>query len=526
MLSRRSLLAGTAAASLARPSLARAAGTGTLRFVPRTDIGILDPIWTTALITRNHGFMVYDTLFGQDAAFRASPQMLEGYTTAGDGLTWTLVLRDGLLWHDGERVLARDCVASIRRWGARDAYGQALLAATNELSAPDDKTILFRLKAPFPFLPDALGKSATYMPAMMPERLAAKGPTVQITEIVGSGPFRFKADERVPGSRTVYERFAGYRPRESGTPSRTAGPKRVHFDRVEWVTMPDGSVAAGALKAGEIDWWDYPIVDLLPSLKRPDITVRVLDPNGQMNILRLNHLQPPFDNPEIRRALLSAVDQADFMTAVSGEEKALWRDDVGIFCPETPLATPLPAGTFGGARDLPAVARRIREAGYRGEPVALIVASDFPVHRALADVGADLMRKVGLNVDYQSVDWGTVQQRRFKKEPVDKGGWSAFFTAWDGADMLNPAGHLSLRGNGPNAWFGWPTDPKLETLRDEWFVAPDLAAEKRIAADLQAQALISVPYVPLGQNFQPTAYRSNLTGLLDGFATFWNVRRT
>ena len=525
MVSRREFLL-TGAAALTAPHLARADAQRVLRFVPRTDLGIVDPIWTTALITRNHAFMVFDTLFGQDSAFRPSPQMLAGYNVEDDERRWTLVLRDGLSWHDGERVLARDCVASIKRWGARDAYGQALMAATDELSAADDRTILFRLKAPFPFLPNALAKSQTNMPAMMPERLAGKGPGVQITEVVGSGPFRFKADERVPGARAVYERFARYKPREDGTPSRTAGPKHVYFDRVEWITMGDAATAANALQAGEIDWWDYPVVDLVPALKaRPDLTVRVLDPNGQMNIFRMNQLHPPFDNPAIRRALLGAFDQAEFMTAVAGEDRSLWRDRVGVFCPDTPLATDVGLSVLDGPRDLEGAKRAIGEAGYKGEPIALLVSSDFPVHKALADIGADTMRRIGLNVDYQSLDWGTVQQRRYKKEPVDKGGWSGFFTAWDGADMIDPAGHISLRGNGANSWFGWPTNPKLEQLRDAWFSAEDLAAQKTIADAMQAEALSSVPYIPLGQNFQPTAYRSDLTGLLDGFAAFWNVRR-
>ena len=528
MVTRRGLLAGAGAGvlALAAPRVARAEGARVLRFAPRTDLGIVDPIWTTALITRNHGFMVYDTLFGQDSSFRASPQMVDGYRVDNDGRLWTLTLRDGLLWHDGERVLARDCVASIRRWGARDAYGQALMAATDELSAPDDRTIVFRLKRPFPLLPDALGKSSTNMPAMMPERLAGKGPNVQITEVVGSGPFRFKADERVPGARAVYERFEGYRPRPDGTPSRTAGPKHAHFDRVEWITMGDSGAASAALQAGEIDWWDYPVVDLLPTLRaRKDLAVRVLDPNGQMNILRLNHLHAPFDNPAIRRALLGAVDQSEFMTAVAGEDGRLWRDNVGMFCPDTPLATDVGLPKPGAKPDLAAAKRAVEAAGYKGEKVVLLVSSDFPVHKALADVGQDLMTKIGLNVDYQSLDWGTVQQRRYKKDPADKGGWSAFFTAWDGADMINPAGHISLRGNGANSWFGWPTDAKLEEERDAWFDAPSLAAQKRIAEAMQVEALQSVPYVPLGQNFQPTAYRSDLSGLLDGFAIFWNVKR-
>jgi peptide/nickel transport system substrate-binding protein len=250
---RREFLAGSAA-TLALPAVARAQGSRVLKFIPQSDLTVLDPVWTTAYVTRNHAFMVFDTLYGQDSSYRVSPQMVAGHVVENDSRRWKLTLRDGLKWHDGDRVLARDCVASVQRWGKRDAFGQALLAATDELSAPDDRTIEFRLKKPFPLLPDALGKSPSLMCAMMPERLARTDAFTQVTELVGSGPYRFVASERVPGARAVYERFPDYVPRAEGTPDWTAGPKVVNFDRVEWTTIPDASTAASALRNGEQDW--------------------------------------------------------------------------------------------------------------------------------------------------------------------------------------------------------------------------------------------------------------------------------
>ena len=139
-MNRRALLAtAAAAATLASPRAVRAAGSTTLRFIPQADLSILDPHVNTAYVTRNHGYMVYDTLYGTDAQYRVSGQMVEGHTTEDEGRRWTLTLRPGLLWHDGTPVLARDCVASIRRWGARDTFGQTLLAATDSLDAPDDR---------------------------------------------------------------------------------------------------------------------------------------------------------------------------------------------------------------------------------------------------------------------------------------------------------------------------------------------------------------------------------------------------
>ncbi len=521
-IGRRLLLAGVG--SLAAPKLVTAQATRRLRFITRGDPTILDPVWSTATITRNHSLMVFDYLFGLDAAGNPQPQMLEGARVDDDGRRWTLILRDGLRWHDNEAVLARDCVASIRRWGARDAYGQALMAATDALSAPDDRTIVFRLKHAFPTLPLALGKTSAAVCAMMPERLASTPATQPIQEIVGSGPFRYKADERVVGATTVYERFAGYKPRE-GTPSGSAGAKRVFFDRVEWIAMPDPGTAAAALQNGEVDWWDLPVVDLLPVLKkRGNVTARVLDPSGAMNVMILNHVQPPFDNPGIRRALLAAVDQSEFLTALLGDDPALKHVPTGFFCPGTAAASDAGLSVFQGPRDLKACAAAVKAAGYKGEPVAVMVSGDYASLTALSEVGADVMRKIGLNVDSQMVDWGTVQQRRVKKDPVQGGGWSSFFTAFEGTDQTNPAGHLALKSSGPTAFFGWPDDPKIETLRDAWLVAGD-ADRPGICRELQMQAFDSVPYIPLGQSFNPTAYLSNVVDLLDGPPKFWNVRR-
>ena len=263
-VSRRTILA----TALTAPAVARAAGRNVLTFIPQADLSVLDPIFTAAYVTRHHAMMVFDTLYGMDAAYRIQPQMAEGHLIEDDGLTWRIRLRDGLLWHDGEKVLARDCAASIRRWGTRDGFGQTLMAATADLSAEDDKTLRFRLKRPFPLLAAALGKPGSNVCAMMPERLATTDPFKQITEMTGSGPFRFLPKERVSGSLAAYERNASYLPRPSGEPSFTAGPKHVHVDRVEWHVVPDPATAAAAMRTGERDWWEAPTFDLLPMLRR------------------------------------------------------------------------------------------------------------------------------------------------------------------------------------------------------------------------------------------------------------------
>ncbi len=523
-MQRRHFLAGSAA-TLAMPAIARAQGSRVLKFIPQSDVTILDPIWTTAYVTRNHGFMIFDTLYGIDNQYRAQPQMVAGHTVENDGTVWRLTLRDGLKWHDGERVLARDCVASILRWGKRDPFGQTLLQFAAELTAADDKTIVFKLKRPFALLPDALGKPGSNFCAMMPERLAKTDAFTQITDMVGSGPFKFKADERVVGSQVVYVRNADYVPRQGGAAEWTSGPKIVNFDRVEWHVIPDTGTAAAAMQSREMDWWENPTSDMLPLLRQAKLQVEITDPTGLMACMRLNELHPPFDNPAIRRALLKAVNQSDFMIAVAGTDPMLWHVPTGIFCPGTPMASDVGLEVFTGPRDYAGAKRDIEAAGYKGEKVVVLAPTDFPILKAEADVGSDVMRKIGLSVDYQAMDWGTVVQRRAKMDPPDKGGWSVFHTFWAGLDQSNPVGHVFLRGNGKDGVIGWPTAPKIETLRSQWIAAPDLTAQKKLAEDLQRQALIDVPYVPLGQSFAPTSFRQDIRGVLDGFVMFWNVRR-
>ncbi|MBV9813380.1 MAG: ABC transporter substrate-binding protein, partial [Acetobacteraceae bacterium] len=425
---RRQFLAASAAV-LAAPAGARAQGASVLRFVPQADLALLDPVQTTGAVTRNHALLVFDQLYAADASLRAQPQMAEGHTIADDGKRWTIRLRDGLQFHDGQKVLARDCVASIRRWGRRDTFGLALMAVTDDIAAPDDRTLVFRLKRPFPLLADALGKSNSNVCVMMPERLASTDPAVQVTEMIGSGPYRFAASERVAGSLAVYQRFEGYVPRAEGEPSWLAGPRRAHFDRVEWHILPDPATAAAALQAGEVDWWELPAFDLLPLLRRnPRVRVETIETYGFYSLLRPNHLYPPFDNPAVRRALRGAFVQADFMQAVVGENRELWRDGVGYFLPGSPSASDVGLDRLPRSLDADGVKRDLQAAGYRGEAVIVLDATDFQTTHAMTEVAADALRRCGVNVDLQAMDWGTALKRLGNQDPPDKGGWNLFST--------------------------------------------------------------------------------------------------
>ena len=520
MVSRRTFLAATASA-LAAPAIAQPAKL--LRFIPEGDPAVIDPIWTTATVTRNHGYLVFDTLYGQAADYAIQPQMVAGHTIEDDGKRWRLTLRDGLRFHDGEPVRAADCIASIRRFAARDAFGKALMDATDAMSAASDTVIEFRLKTPFPLLPNALGKTGTSMPCMMPERLAKTDQNVQVTEMVGSGPFRFKADERVPGALVVYERNRDYVPRPDGSPTFTAGPKIVHYDRVEWRVIPDPATAANAIVNGEVDWWQASTPDLLPVLRaKAGMKLEVLDPGGALGCLRFNELFPPFDNAAIRRALLGAIDQDEVMQAVAGDDRSLWKDHVGLFSPDTPMATTEGTDVLVGKRDFARVRDELKKAGYKGEKVVLLDPTDYPNTHPMVLVCADAFQKAGVNVDVAASDWGTVVQRRASRKPPDQGGWNVFFTYLNGTNNFDPASHLGLRGNGDQAWFGWPRAPELEALRSQWFAAPDLAAQKQVCAAMQRAFFQDPTYIPLGAYYDTTAYRG-IKGVRTGFVQFYGV---
>jgi peptide/nickel transport system substrate-binding protein len=517
----KSALAG--AAVLSAPAIVRGEGARTITFIPHADLASLDPVWTTADITRNYSLAVFDTLYGFDAEFKVQPQMVEGHVSENEGKEWTLTLRDGLKFHDGTPVLARDCVASIVRCGKRNPMTGALMARTDEISAPSDKQIRIRLKKPFALVPDAL---AEIYCAIMPERLAKTDAFEQVKEAVGSGPFKFVASERVPGSRVVFEKNPDYVPRSSGKPSFNAGPKIVYVDRVVWSFVPDSSTAAAALQRGEVDWWENPQLDLVPQLKSDkNLTVKVFDRTGEIGCLRFNHLHPPFDNPAIRRVVATAIDQKDVMTAVAGSVPELVKTDVGIFVPGTPMANDVGVAVTRGPKDYAKIKKELEAAGYKGEKIVILAATSIPAIFAEAQVASDVLQKIGMNVDFQALEWGTVVARRAVKEPVDKGGWNVFYTYLGGFGNISPGPDIAIRGNGTSAWFGWPTNPKMEALRDAWFDAPDLVAQQKICRDMQTLFWEDPPYVPLGMYDLPNAFHNYLQDIRDGWPQFYGVKR-
>jgi len=521
------MLRGLVATALIVTALAGSAAAQTgpvLRAVPIGDLKVVDPIWSTAYITRNHGYLVWDTLFALDADNRPQPQMVERYTVSDDGLTYRFTLRAGLTWHDGTPVRARDCVASIKRWGARDGMGGALLEHTARLEPVDDATFELVLKRPLGFVIDALGKIDSNVPFMMPERLAQTDPNTQITEVVGSGPFRFVATEWVPGAKVVYERFAGYKPRAE-PPSQAAGGKVAKLARVELVYMPDPGVAINALLKGEVDLLETVANDLLAPLEASSaVVVAPNDPLGYQLFMMINHLHPPFDTVAARHALLRGVKQSEFLASAIGDEKR-WRECTALFGCGTPNETH--AGAEGFAQFDPEAAKAmLRAAGYDGRPVAVLDPTDNPTLHGAALMARETLVRMGASVDLMALDWSTVLQRRASKAAPGQGGWNILVTNATVTGISSPLLNPFLR-NCEQAWYGWPCDRRIPALTRDWILETDPAKQRATLEALQRAHFDNVTNIPLGQYRNVIAYRKALKGVLPGPALFyWNIEKS
>jgi peptide/nickel transport system substrate-binding protein len=523
------LTAGTAAAvgTLAAPRLSRAQNARVLRFVPQANLSSLDSVAGTQYVVRNASLMVWDTLYGIDHTVTPKPQMAEGHEVSSDFKEWTFRLRPGLKWHDGAPVLSRDVVASLERWMVRDTMGQRIKASMDAMETPDDRTVRIRLNKPFPKMLFALGKNNAPVALIMPERIAKTDPFKLITEYVGSGPMVFKKDEWVPGSRAVFERFADYQPRAEAA-DWLAGGKRMMFDRIEWLILPDDATKAAALQNGEVDWWENPIPDLVPLLKRNrNLNVDIADPLGNVGSFRINHLHPPFNDVRVRRAVQTALSQEDYMRAVVGDDETLWKALPSFFTPGTPSYTEAGGDVLKGPRRYDEAKKLLAEAGYKGEKIVLLVATDVSITKAQGDVTADLLRKIGMDVDYQALDWGTVGARRAKKDPPSEGGWNIFHTWHAGADCINPAPYTALDAGGDKAWFGWPNSPEVQSGIAAWYDAPSAEAEKQTMDTINLDSMDYVTYIPTGFFLQYQSWRKNVNGVVKApFPVFWGVSKT
>lgn len=527
-MNRRDLMLGTAAAAAAAslPQPAAAQAKGVLKVIPHAALTTLDPVATTGYIVRDHGYMIWDTLFAQDEKLEVKPQMAQGVEISPDKLTYRITLRDGLAWHDDTAVTSADCVPSLTRWGQVDGMGIRLMTYVDSITADGPKTIVIKLKRPYGSVLESIGKLSTNVPFMMPKRFAEKAPTDRLTanDLIGSGPFKWMASEYKPGARVVYTRNAAYKPR-SEAPSNASGGKNVYLEGVEWVHFPDPTTALNALMSGEIDYYEQVPADLMQVVARaPGVKLINRNPLGNVAMGRFNHLAAPTNNPGVRRAIAMAVNQSDALKAAIGQNDYMQVCHSIVPCGTT-FESKEGTGPIGKG-NLDEAKKVLAASGYNGEKIVILATTDIPIQTALATVVADTCKRLGMNVDAQAMDWATVLQRRTNRNPPDQGGWNMFFTWWEGADVLDPVVQFAMSGAGDKAWVGWANDPETEALRTQFAEAGSVEDKKRIVDAIQKRQFeVGNFQVGLGQFFVATGIRDNISGILQAPPFYWNIKK-
>ena len=498
-----------------------------LRIVPHSNLAVLDPIWTTAYMSRNHGYMIYDTLFGTDENGKIKPQMVESWTESGDHRLWSFKLRKGLAFHDGAPVTGDDVIASLQRWGKRDAMGSALMTFVQSMDSPTPDTFRIFLGEACGFVLEALGKPSSNVPFIMPKRVAETDAFKQIEDYIGSGPFIFKKDEFKPGDKAVYLKNTKYVPR-SEPPSGTAGGKNVYVDRVEWnLALRDAQAQVNALKNGEVDIIEALGFDHYETVKADTTLQLPLYANlGLQYMARFNHLHKPFDNAKVRQAAIAAMTQEPFLRAQVGV-KELYKTCPSMFVCNTPYGSlagsDLQAkSTMKKAQDL------LKASGYDGTPIVIMKPTDLASIQKLPDVAAQLLRQAGFKVDLQAMDWQTLVGRRAKKDAPEKGGWHMFLTAWNVFDVWSPIANPTMDTRGEKSgWFGWASDDKMIEIRNQFMRATDEPTKKKLADQLHARAFEVGTHAPLGEYNQPMATRKNITGFfITNGNIYWNLKKS
>jgi peptide/nickel transport system substrate-binding protein len=512
------LLAG----AVALAPLAIGACDNNVHVATHAKLEILDPTWTTAYITRSHGYLVYDTLFALDQNLEPKPQMVDSYTTSDDGKTWTFRLRRGLKWHDGTPVTAEDCVVSLQRWSRRDGMGQELFKDVQALNAPDSNTIVMQLRQPSGLVLEALAKPSATVPFMMPKRIAETDPSTPIQEAIGSGPYIFQKEKFVSGSQAIYAKNEAYVPRAEKA-SMAAGGKVAKAKEIGLIHYPDDKAAALALLKDQVQYVESPSPRIAAELTgKNGVVVAHTDPLGNVAMMRFNSQQPPFNNPAVRRAVLTTIDQSAYMNAALGDAR-FYRSCSSVFPCNTPMANDAGNGILKVA-NLDAARRALSAAGYKGETVVILNPVDIPVIAAFTRVTAENLRKIGMNVEVRDMSFETMMKQRTIRGPVAQGGWSMFHTWWLAGDVADPLA-IAFSGNAATGWPGAPNDPQLEQLRMTYAKATGLDQKKELATRVQQRLLEIGALGTLGQFFEPVAFRDNVVGLTSPIQFYWSLAK-
>ncbi len=492
-----------------------------VRIVPQLELRIADPYVNTNYGSRNHAHMIYETLFALNEKREPKPMMVGDWSVSQDRLTWSFTLRPGLKWHDGKLVTTADVVASLERFMKKDGLGGKLQAALDSLKADDARSFTIALKKPFGLVLDALAKPSGYGAFILPERFARMSDGDKDFEPVGSGPFVFRKEQWRPGVKSVFEKNRDYTPRDEPADG-LAGGKVVKIDRVEWISMPDVNTSANALMAGEVDLIESLAFDVMPQLRADNkIALRQTDVTGNQPYLRMNHLHPPFNNPKARQALLLIMDQDLYGQAIAGD-KSLYS-----VCPAY-LMCGSPYGSSAGALkpDLEKARALMKEAGYNGEKIVMLEPTNHPAFDGATLVTASQLRKIGVNVDLQGMDYNSMMVRRASRNPPGQGGWHLSHSGNFGVDVASPMTNIYLASNCGNAAPGWPCDQQIEDLKDQFAAAATQEERKAIAEKIQLRAVEFVPYVPVMQTATWMAHRTAIKNFVSApIIPYWGLEK-
>ncbi|MBP1888354.1 ABC transporter substrate-binding protein [Sinorhizobium mexicanum] len=521
------LAAGTA---LSMPTILRAQTSPddarTVRWVTDGELVVFDPIVSLTL-AQNHALAIYDTLFESDSKGIPQPQMVGKWGVSEDKKTYTFQLRDGLTFHDGSPVAAADCVASIRRWGQVDVGGKLIMAKVKDISKQDEKTFTITLNEPMPLLIPLLASSYVgYYLAIMREKDAKLPPTEQVTANIGSGPFKFNQALAKPGVSFTYDRNEQYIPRQEPADA-FAGGKFVKVDRVVTQYISDQQTAFAALQAGEVDLVQVPSQVLYPVIKSDfNLELEIINTSGQDMFLRMNCLQKPFNNVKARQAMLHLIDQEAIMLA-AGFDPNYIHPVTSIFGNSTPYSNDENTGWYKKGGDPERAKHLLQEAGYAGETVVILQATDWPPASNAAQYLANTLRKIGVSAELAPSDWAGVEERRAKKEPIEDGGWSVFISDFTNSKFGNPISLPLLAANGVD-YYGWPKNDEYEALRAKWVEVETLEERQALARAMQRLAWDFVGTVMLGQHIEPIARRKSLIGLVhvpSAVYPMWNMQK-
>jgi peptide/nickel transport system substrate-binding protein len=514
---------GAVFAAIAATAIAGSAGAQTLKVVPHADLRVLDPHLATPLITKMHGAAVYETLLAWDSKLNIRPVAAQSLSVSPDRLVYTFTMRPGAKFHDGSPVRSQDALASLKRWMARDSLGRRLNGLVAAYEIENDQSFRIRLKEPDPFVEFTLGATGALLPQIMREKDAATDPSTAVTEIVGSGPFKFVKDAYVPGAKVVYEKNKDYVPRTE-TPDGLTGARIVKVDRVEWTIIPDPATAAAALGKGEVDYWDTVALDQLPVLaKNKEISVGKLVPLPYVANIRMNQIQPPFDNVKVRQVVATLLDQKELMQAAVGDPDWFATCHAYFVC-GSPNATL--AGSEPYAKpDMAKAKQMLAASGYKGEKVVILGTKELAPIGGMVEVLNQRMKEAGFNVELRMMAWG-VLTTLINKYPPETDSWHIFATYSTGGVMHHPLTNIfaDMNCEARNV-AGWPCDREAMRLKEAYLKAP--AGEQKTALDaLHRRIWEQVVYVPGGQFDAPFAWRKNIEGVAPvALPVFWNISK-